>query len=454
MRTSRRVLHAGRAASDGRTTPARVAVHDDSSSVSRQQWKWSALAGMASYLDAGSIVALSAGMKFFEGHLNLSLGAVGFLGAIGPNAIGCALGALLGGWLGDKLGRKRIYQYDLLVYAAGILGIAVSANPAMLFIGTFVVGVAVGADVPTSLALVGEFAPSKARGKLLGFTQVAWSLGPVVVLWLAWALAPMGLLGVRIVFLHLFLVALVTWALRRGLSESARWQAASKVGHATSRNIQALFSGAHLRALVWTATIYLFWNLAAGTIGQFNPYIIRTLGAGDQGVSVALTSGTFLITLVVTVTVFMRFSDRSHGARRRLWGIGAIMQVAAFALFLVLPFSVPVIIVNVLLWGTSAALSGEAFYKVFSQELFPTMLRGTAQGVTFGVARTLLGIWSFVVPALAAFGIKEIAALLTTFLAISGVVGFFFMPDTSGKSLEQIEAERSGSARPPNGSFQ
>jgi inositol transporter-like SP family MFS transporter len=25
---------------------------------------------------------------------------------------------------------------------------------------------------------------------------------------------------------------------------------------------------------------------------------------------------------------------------------------------------------------------------------------------------------------------------------ISGVVGFFFMPDTSGKSLEQIEAER------------
>jgi inositol transporter-like SP family MFS transporter len=28
------------------------------------------------------------------------------------------------------------------------------------------------------------------------------------------------------------------------------------------------------------------------------------------------------------------------------------------------------------------------------------------------------------------------------FLAISGAVGFFFMPDTSGKSLEQIESER------------
>ena len=427
------------------TVSTAVAGHDDGSSVTRQQWKWSALAGMASYLDAGSIVALSAGLKLFADHLRLSVGAVGFLGAIGPNAIGCALGAFLGGWLGDKLGRKRIYQYDLLVYAAGILCVALSVNPAMLFAGTFVVGVAVGADVPTSLALVGEFAPSRARGKLLGFTQVAWSMGPVIVLWLAWALAPMGLRGVRIVFLHLVVVALVTWALRRGLSESVRWQEASRSPQATGRNVRALFSGPHLRALVWTATIYLFWNLTAGTIGQFNPYIIRTLGAGDQGVSVALTSGTFLITLLVTVTVFMRFSDRSHGTRRLLWGIGAVMQVAAFALFLVLPFSVPVIVVNVLLWGTSAALSGEAFYKVFSQELFPTMLRGTAQGLTFGVARTLLGVWSFFVPALAAFGIREIAALLTTFLAISGVVGFFFMPDTSGKSLEQIEAERSGS---------
>jgi inositol transporter-like SP family MFS transporter len=31
------------------------------------------------------------------------------------------------------------------------------------------------------------------------------------------------------------------------------------------------------------------------------------------------------------------------------------------------------------------------------------------------------------------------------FLTISGVVGYFFMPNTAGKSLEEIEAERSGS---------
>jgi inositol transporter-like SP family MFS transporter len=231
-------------------------------------WKWSALAGMASYLDAGSIVALGAGMALFQKQFGMSDGMVGALAAIGPNAIGCALGAFLGGWLGDKLGRKRIYQYDLLVYAAGILCIAFAMNQGMLFFGTVVVGLAVGADVPTSLALVGEFAPAKARGKLLGFTQVAWCLGPTIVLWLALALAKLELLGIRIVFLHLFVVAIVTWALRRGLAESARWVAAAS---SDRQSIGALFSGANLRALLWTMTIYLFWNLAAGTRARSIP---------------------------------------------------------------------------------------------------------------------------------------------------------------------------------------
>jgi MFS transporter, SP family, inositol transporter len=76
------------------------------------------------------------------------------------------------------------------------------------------------------------------------------------------------------------------------------------------------------------------------------------------------------------------------------------------------------------------------------------MLRTTAQGLTFGVARLLLGIWSLFVPVLAELSIRPVALILTIFLAISGVVGFFFMPNTAGKSLEEIEAERSGRPAP------
>jgi inositol transporter-like SP family MFS transporter len=415
---------------------------DNPAAITRQQWKWSALAGMASYLDAGSIVALGAGLSLFQSALKLSDGMVGALAAIGPNALGCAIGAFGGGWLGDKLGRKRIYQYDLIVYAAGILFIALAVNREMLFFGTFIVGIAVGADVPTSLALVGELAPAGARGRLLGFTQVAWCLGPVIVLWMAVALAPLGLLGIRIIFLQLFVVAIITWAMRRGLSESVRWTEAAKIPKADRHQVRALFKGANLRALLWTATIYLFWNLAAGTAGIFNPYIIHTLGAASQAASVGLSSASFVISMIVTITVFMRFSDRSYSARRTMWGVGSILQITAYVLYLVLPFSIPTIIANIVLFSTASALSGEAFYKVFSQELFPTMLRGTAQGLTFGVARTVLGVWSFFVPVLARAGIGEVAGLLTLFLCISSFVGFLFMPDTSGKSLEQIETER------------
>lgn len=416
-----------------------VTTADDTATVTRQQWKWSILAGMASYLDAGSIVALGSGLALFQTYLGLTNGAVGAVAAIGPNALGCALGALIGGRLGDKLGRKRIYQYDLLVYAVGILLVMLAVNAPMLFVGTFVIGVAVGADVPTSLALVGEFSPAKARGKLLALTQIAWNGGPVVVLLLALALSSLGLLGIRIVFGMLFVVAILTWVLRRGLAESARWKTASTAS--TVHKVKTLFSGRNLQALLWTATIYLFWNLAAGTSGIFTPYIIKTLHAGNQAASVGLSCAGFVLGILATLP-FMRLVDRGHLTRRKMWGMGAIMQIIAYGAYLVLPFDIPVIIVNIVLFGVGSGFAGEAVYKIFSQELFPTMLRGTAQGFTFGAARTVLGIWSFFVPVLASTGIKPVAIFLTAALVVSGVTGYFAMPDTAGKSLEQIETER------------
>lgn len=441
--------------------------HDDSH-VTAQQWKWTALAGMASYIDAGSIVALAAGLALWQEYLGLSSTTLGLLAALGPNAFGAALGALVGGRLGDLLGRKRIYQWDLLVYAFGTLLIVFSFNLPMLLIGTFIVGVAVGADVPTSLALIGEFSPSKARGRLMGLSQVAWSLGPIVVFILAFVLTPYELLGNRIVFFHLFVVAIVTWALRRGMVESSIWTAASGAGEEeSSRDPEAqpeeapvpadpfaasrlrnLLLGPTMAAMVFTATVYLFWNLAAGTFGVFTPYILRTLGTQSQAASVALSCAGFVITLVVVVLVFMPFSDRSDRARRVMWGVGAVLNVVALAQLLIFPFNTVTAILLVSLFGIGAALAGEPFYKTWSQELFPTMLRTTAQGLTFGLARFVLGFWSFLVPVLASLSIRPVALILMIFLLISGVVGYLFMPNTAGRSLEEIEAERSGRPAP------
>src|SRR5215210_3124772 len=332
--------------------------HDDSHGTA-QQWRWTILAGMASYLDAGSIVALGVGLALWQEYLHMSSTTVGLLAALGPNAIGAALGALIGGRLGDLFGRKRIYQYDLLVYAFGILLMTFSVNLPMLMIGTFIVGIAVGADVPTSLALIGEFSPSRARGRLMGLSQVAWSLGPIVVFVLAFALTSYGVLGSRIVFAHLFVVAIVTWALRRGMVESPIWTAASGAGEAESTRapeeqpeeagvpadplaasrLAGLFSGPTLAAMVFTATVYLFWNLAAGTFGVFSPYILKTLGTQSQAASVALSCAGFVVTLVIVVLIFMPFSDRSDRSRRIMWGVGTVVNVVALGQLLILPFN-------------------------------------------------------------------------------------------------------------------
>ena len=266
----------------------------DDRQVTRQQWYWTVLAAMASYIDAGSIVAVAAGLALWAEYLSLSNTTLGLLAALGPNAIGAAVGAVIGGRLGDLLGRKRIYQYDLLLYAFGTLWMVFAFNTPMLIIGTFLVGLAVGADVPTSLALVGELAPSRARSKLMGLTQVFWSLGPIAVLVLALVLAPYGLLGIRIVFFHLFVVAMVTWYLRQGLAESARWTAASGAGAAgrsshsgeqpeeergllTASRLRNLFSGYSLKGIKFTASVYTFWGLASGTYGFFLFYFYNMI---------------------------------------------------------------------------------------------------------------------------------------------------------------------------------
>ena len=126
-----------------------------------------------------------------------------------------------------------------------------------------------------------------------------------------------------------------------------------------------------------------------------------------------------------------------------MWGVGAVVNVASVGQLLIFPFNTVTAVALVVLFGIGAAIAGEPFYKTWSQELFPTMLRTTAQGLTFSVARLLLGIWSFFVPVLAALSIRPVALILMIFLLISGVVGFVFMPSTAGKSLAEIEEERS-----------
>src|SRR5258708_6118885 len=96
----------------------------------RGSWQNTILAGLANYIDAGSIVSGSAALALWVERYHLSATFVGVIGAFSANAISAGVGALIGGRLCDKFGRKKIYQYDMLFYAFGMSWL-VFANPSL-----------------------------------------------------------------------------------------------------------------------------------------------------------------------------------------------------------------------------------------------------------------------------------------------------------------------------------
>ncbi len=410
-------------------------------------WKNTILAGLANYIDAGSIVAGSAALALWQAQYGLSDGFVGLIAAFSANAISAGVGALIGGRLCDLVGRKKIYQYDMLFYAFGMLWLVFATQPWMIVAGFVMVGLAVGADIPASWSLIAEMAPADARGKHSGVAQVLWYLGPVVVLLMSLLLAPLGVLGARIVFAHLAVVALLLTALRARMLESSLWEqaragqgGAPASGVSATASMKSLFTPRHLKAMLFLVAMYGLWNLWAGTNGFFFPYILRTVGSQSQATSVALQAAGFTVSMLSIGFVFMRLADRVN--QRLLFVAAALIQIAGMALLALFPLTLPVAMAYLFLTQFGGGFGQQSFFQLWSAELFPTLLRATAQGMTFAVVRIGLGLWSFFVPVLTSTGFTTLAWILTGFLAASALVGLIWAPRHEGKSLDEIQRER------------
>nr|WP_167172048.1 MFS transporter [Brooklawnia cerclae] len=405
---------------------------------------------MSNYIDSGSIIAIATSLGFWgSAYFPGDDGTIaGLLAAFSSNAFGAAIGALIGGPLCDKYGRKFIYTYDLLVYALGGLIVTFAMNLAMLFIGFVIIGLAVGASVPAGWTYIAEFAPPNRRGRHVAATQLAWSFGPFIGFGLAAALAPLGLIGSRIVFAHLVVIALITWYVRQGLDESQAW--ADAKGGADAKppsmwaSFRALFSRkANITALLFLAAIYTFWNQAASQNGIFLPTILTSMGYEtlEADLFSMLSWGVVILSTLAFMFLVDRVSYRWHFA------LGAALAIVAW---IVLVFGSPTAGATAfgyaILWGLSAGPSAQAFYSVWSPELFATPYRAGAQGIIFFAVRLMSGLISLIFPVILARpnGLVINGLILIGFLTANLIIGTIWTPHTQGKALDEIERERYG----------
>ncbi|WP_445449836.1 MFS transporter, partial [Enterococcus faecalis] len=197
------------------------------------------------------------------------------------------------------------------------------------------------------------------------------------------------------------------------------------------------------RSIVFLVGVYLFWNLVAGAMGFFMPFVYETVGGLTNSQANMLQAVMWIFTSLGSYFGFAKLGDKVD--HRKFYFVGAIMAAASWVVLTFVGMSWLGLWVFVILWGISAGIGAQAFYALWASELFPTKFRGGAQGVMFFLVRGSCGIWSIVFPViLANLGFTVAGTVMIGLLLVSLVIGTVWTPKTRGKTLEQITQERYG----------
>src|SRR3954453_21513172 len=117
-------------------------------------WYIAVVAGMASYLDAATIVSSGNALVIYQKPLGLTGNQIGVLSF--ALTMGIAIGAMSGGRLGDRFGRKPVFSVTMIgiVVAMGLNVFAPAS--AILLAGPTLAGLCTGAALPVSIATIAE----------------------------------------------------------------------------------------------------------------------------------------------------------------------------------------------------------------------------------------------------------------------------------------------------------
>lgn len=373
-------------------------------------WWVGLVCGMASYIDAASIVGTGIALVIYQHTIGLDPGQIGWLS--GALTFFIAIGAIVGGRLGDAFGRRTVFVFTMGFIAIGAGMSAFADNFTTLLIGVALAGFGTGADLPVSLATIAESSTDANRGKIIGLSNQLWLLGIISSVAIATLFGGMGRIAGQLLFGQVAVIAVLVLIARLGIPETQTWLDAKASGKDLSAprvSVASLLSGPYAKQFWGLLVFYCLTNLAANTMGQFTTYIWVNV----VHVDVQTASLIGLVSLPVFLLFgfwFMRIVDTDK--RFFYFTLGGACYAASFFIPAILGFSFGSMLAYTILNGIGGAFAFEGIMKVWTQESFPTMVRATAQGTILAVARFSAALLATVTPMLLTNGPQLMFAAL------------------------------------------
>jgi len=445
----------------------------------------SMISAMGGFLFGYDWVVIGGAKPFYERYFGITDAPAAQGWAMSCALVGCLAGAAISGMLSDRYGRKKLLMLAaaLFLLSAGCTGAAHSFNGFIMY--RIIGGVGIGLASNLSPMYIAEVTPAHLRGKYVSINQLTLVVGILAAqLFNWWVAEPVpagatddfilrswnGQTGWRIMFWAALAPSALFLLLLCWLPESPRWlatrqytdrarQVLARIGgeaHAR-RELQAIAqtadaaAGVHWRQLVQPGVsrilvlgiIIAAFQQWCGINVIFN-YAEEVFAAAGYGVS------DILFNIVITGSVNLVFTLVAMYTVDR-WGRRALMLVGAGGLALIyaimgalyyMHFSGWPLLLLVVLAIACYAMSLAPVTWVVLSEIFPNRLRGGMMAIA------TLSLWA------ASFGLTYTFPLLNSALGASGtfwgyglvcIAGLLFMrrylPETKGKTLEEIEQE-------------
>ncbi|HCA79171.1 MAG TPA: MFS transporter [Bacteroidetes bacterium] len=408
---------------------------DSLKSISSQQWRCLFAAQLGWMLDAMDVMLYAFALTTIQAEFDLSSGQAGALAS--ATLIASAVGGIGFGILADRFGRARTLMISILAYSVFTGLTATAGSLVELFVWRALVGLGMGGEWSAGSVLVSETWPAEHRGKAIGFMQAGWAVGYILAAILAASILP--LFGWRALFLIGIAPALLTLWIRRNVQEPEIWRTRSNnnvsgVAPGITELLQAPFlRRAVLGSAMTMAVLFAYWGLFT----WMPAFLSRPIEQGGAGLGIVKSSAWIIpmqIGAFFGYTSFGFFADRM--GRRPVFAAFLVCAAILVPMYGQLAQQEWALLVL----GPLVGFFGHGYFSVFGvmlSELFPTHLRGTAQGTVYNIGRAFSALAPYTIGAVAdSSGLGSALGITSAFFLI-GAALMFTLPETRGRDLHQ-----------------